>query len=48
MLSSYFMFRMLRLAVGGSSPFSIKVSRIFYTKKGAALCEPPCFMLGCI
>ena len=48
MLSSYFMFRLLRLAVGCSSPFSIKVSRIFYTKKGAALCEPPGFVFGCI
>ena len=41
MLSSYFMFRVLRLAVGGISPFSIKVSRIFYTKKGRLCVNRP-------
>jgi len=46
MLSSYFMFRVLRLAVGGISPFSIKVSRIFYTKKGRLCVNRPVLCQG--
>ena len=40
------MFRVLRLAVGCSSPFSIKVSRIFYTKKGRLCVNRPVLCLG--
>ena len=40
MLSSYFMFRVLRLAVGGSSPFFIR------TKKGRLCVNRPVLCLG--
>ncbi|MFZ2677376.1 MAG: hypothetical protein WAX56_03005, partial [Gemmiger qucibialis] len=44
MLSSYFMFRVLRLAVGGSSPFLLKAIphnfKCRYGERGAADAKP--------